>query len=321
MFKSIQALAAAAALVGALSHAPASAADRYVTIGGGGTGGTYFVVAAGMAKLLTDNMTDVSATSRISTGTLENVRLVGRKSVEFGIAGSSGAWATMQGEDPFQNEKYENLRYAMSGYSSVFQFLVPADSDIKSIADLKGKTLGIISGTTVTTWFPGVAQVYGIGDDYKASALNVTDLVDSMRDGDIDALIYAGAAPNPAISDLMNSRPMRLLAIDADKAEEVRKLMPYWTPVTFPKSTYPTMEEDILILSQPNLLITHADVPEDIVYNMVKVIAENGDYLKNIHPDAAKFNLENAGLAMVIPPHPGAAKYYQEKGVQLPASN
>ena len=299
---------------------PASAADRFVTVGGGGTGGTYYIVAAAIANLLEKNMPSVKATARISTGTLENTRLVGRGNAEFGLAGSSGPWAAAIGEDPFQKERYNNIRYVMTGYSSTFQMMVPAESPIKTVADFKGKRIGIVSGTTVTTWLPNVAEAYGVKGAYQGFALNPTELVDSLRDGNIDALVFAGAAPNPGMSDLAASKPMRFLSLDTEKAKAIEKLMPYWVPATMKKTMYPNMPQDVLALDAPNILMTHDKVPEDIVYGLVKAMVENQDALKAIHPLAAEFNLENVGRAMVVPPHPGAARYFKEKGINLPAS-
>jgi uncharacterized protein len=309
-------LGAVAAALG-LGAPQAQAQNAFLTIGGGTTGGAFYIISAGMARVIEKHNPEFKVTSRATSATIENTRLLGRKQIDFALAADNGPWAAANSAPPFEGEKYENIRYIVAGYTSPFHIIVPANSPIRTIADLKDKRVGILAGITAQDWFPRVAEVYGIKGGFRAFNLRAAELFDSLRDGNIDAAVYSGSAPTASITDLMTSRPMRFVPIDPEKAREVAKTHPFFFEYPIAKGIYPGVETDVPSIGNAILFVTHADVPEEVVYKVTKTLLENGDELRAIHPSAAEFNVGNAGRATVVPVHPGAARYYKERGLEL----
>lgn len=313
----IRQFTAAAIGMAALAGTGVQAAE-FVTIGGGSTGGAFFTISAGMARVIEQNIPNVKATARVTAATIENTRLLGQKKIQFALAAASGPYAAAKGIAPFPDEKYDNIRYVATGYSSPFQIIVPADSAMKSIADLADKRVGVLVGITAQEWFPRVAEVYGIKGKYKEFQLRAGELMTSLQDGNIDVAVFSGAAPAAAITDLASTRNVRFLSFGEKETAEVIKTHPFFFVSHIKAGTYPGLKEDVRSLFNPILIVTHAGVSDDLVYKVTQLLLETRrDELKAIHPNAADFSIENAGKSMVVPIHPGAAKFYKEKGVSL----
>jgi TRAP transporter TAXI family solute receptor len=205
----------------------------------------------------------------------------------------------------------------VAGYSSTLQMAVHKGSAFKSVADLKGKRIGVLSGITMQDWFPRIADVFGIKGQFKAFALRPAELQNSLRDGNIDASIYWGSAPASVLTDLTTAKPIRFLPVPATQAKNTQETHPYFFEKPLAKGTYNGIEADVPSLGVPILLVTRTGVSEDLAYNITKALMENNDALGKIHPKAAEFAIANAGKSMVIPPHPGVVRYFKEKGVTL----
>lgn len=299
--------------VGGNMQGPSAA--EFVTIGGGGTGGTFYAVAAGMARIIEKNVSGVKATARVTSATLENTRLLGRKQIELALVAANGPFNAATGKAPFVGEKINNIRYVVAGYSSTLQIAVPKDSEITSITQFKGKRIGVLVGITAQDWFPRVAEVFGIKDQYEAFALRPAELQTALRDGNVDSSVYWGSAPAAPLSDLTTSRDIRFLPVPAAQAKEVLKTHPFFFESVLPKGLYRGVDQDVVSLDVPILLVTRAELSDDLVYRMTKVLMEHNADLAKIHPKAGHFGMQNAGKSMVIPLHPGVARYYKEKGV------
>lgn len=313
-------LAAVAALACSIGTSGGTAlADEFVTFGGGSTGGTFFVVTAGMARLVDKYVDGVQATNRVTAATTENTRLLGREKIQFALTAASGPYAAAKGLPPFEGEMYDNVRYVATGYSSAFQIVVLEDSDVQSIADLAGKRVGVLVGITAEDWFPRLAELYDISGTYDAYNLRAGELMTSLRDGNIDVAVYSGSAPTPAITDVATGRSVRFIPIDQAQGEEmISTTHPFFSIGTIPAGTYPGLDQDITSLLNPILLVTHAGVSDDLVYQVTKLLLEDHhDELSAIHANAGEFNVEHAGQSMVVAPHPGAVRFYEEKGIAL----
>ncbi|WP_372624280.1 TAXI family TRAP transporter solute-binding subunit [Falsiroseomonas sp.] len=294
-----------------------AAAQTFLTIGGGSTGGAFSIVAAGMARVIEKHNPSLRVTSRATSATIENTRLLGRRQIDFALAADNGPWAALNSAPPFANERYDNIRYIVAGYTSPFHIIVHRDSPIRSVADLRDKRVGVLAGITSQDWFPRVAEVYGIKGAYQTFNLRAQELFDSLRDGNIDCAVYSGSAPTASIADLMQAKPMRFIPIEPDKARAVAQTHPFFFEYPIAANTYPAQPQDVPSIGNAILFVTHKDVPEEVVYAVTRTLLENTEELRAIHPNAADFNVGNAGRAMVVPVHPGAARYYREKNVNL----
>lgn len=314
------ALLLAAVVAALLPPGRAPAQERYMVIGGGSTGGVFFIVAAGMGRVIEKNLPNTRVTAQVTSGSVENIRLLGQKKIDCALTSADSAYHAANGSGPFATEKYTNIRYITRGYSSVLQMIVAGDSPIKSVGDLKGKRVGILIGITATEWFPLLARAYGLeqGKDFRVSVLRVSDLINALRDGNVDMSVYFAGAPTSTVTDLAMSRPLRFLPYDDEKADQVLKAGPYFFKAPLAKDVYPGVKENVPTLHIPILFVCRDDVPEPVVYGLTKALMERTEDLRQIHPEAASFGtIDNAGKSMVVPIHPGAARYYAEKGVKL----
>lgn len=320
MFARLTKTLSAAALALALASPWGSAhADEFITFGGGSTGGAFYIVAAGMARVVERHVDGVQATARVTAATTENTRLLGRERIEFALAAASGPYGAANGLPPFEGELYDNIRYVATGYSSPFQIVVDASSDVQSIADFPGKRVGILLGITAQDWFPRLAEIYGVDGQFETFELGAGELMTALRDGNVDVAVISAAAPTPAVSDLATSRQVRFIPVSREKAQEmIDTTHPFFYIDTITAGTYPGQDEEIESLFNPILLVTHAGVSEDLVYRVTQVLLdEHHDELSAVHADAGKFTLQNGGISMVVPPHPGAVKFYKENGIEL----
>jgi len=312
------AVLAAATAIGAILGAAPAQAQTFITFGGGSTGGAFHVISAGMARVVEKNVPNVRATARVTAATIENTRLLGQRRIEFALAASDGPFNAAHSKGAFANEKYDNIRYVATGYSSPFQIIVAANSNLRSISNLAGQRVGVLVGVTGQDWFPRVAETYGINGRFQQFLLRAAELMNSLRDGNIDAAVYSGAAPTPAITDLATSRPVRFVPIDRDRANQVIQTHPFFYFDAIPANTYPGQTEAVNTLFNPILLVTRADVPDDLVYAVTKALLDTHHAeLRAIHPAAGEFRTQNGGRSMVVPIHPGAARFYAEKGVTI----
>jgi TRAP transporter TAXI family solute receptor len=303
----------------ALPTAPARSQERFMVMGGGSTGGLFFIVAAGMGRVIEKHVPNTRVTAQVTSGSVENIRLLGQRRIDCALSSADGAYHAANQSGPFEKEKYTNVRYITRGYSSILQNIVMADSPIRSLADIKGKRVAILIGITAQDWFPSIAAAYGLkqGQDFRVSVLRATELINALRDGNADLSVYFAGAPTSTVTDIATSRPVRFLPLGEKEADEVIKRHPYFFRGPLAKGVYPGLNEDVQTLHVPILLVCREDVPTDVVYAMTKALMDNNEELKQIHPEAASFGLENAGKSMVVPIHPGAERYYREKGIRL----
>ncbi|BCV26052.1 TAXI family TRAP transporter solute-binding subunit [Gelria sp. Kuro-4] len=289
----------------------------YVTIGGGSTGGAMFIIAAGMANLAEKYIPGLKATSEMTTASVENARRVGRNELTFGLCTIDVALSALNGNREFASEgKYTDLRFVMRGYTTLFEAVVNENSSIKSIADLKGKKVAVLAGVTAESWWPSIAEAYGLTPgSYSSTILSNAECMDALRDGVVDAAITWSGLPTTAITDLATTKNIRFLPVEPDKAEVIIKDHPYFAQAVIPANTYKNQTEDVPSLSVAIILVTNNNVKEDVVYNFTKTLLEHQEELAAVHPMAGEFNKENAVKDCLIPMHPGAEKYYRKIGL------
>lgn len=320
MFRRLASLLGMAALILPLVGPGEQAqANEFVTFGGGSTGGAFYVITAGMARVVEQNVDGVQATARVTAATTENTRLLGRERIEFALAAGSGPYGAANGLPPFEDERYDNIRYIATGYSSPFQIVVDAASDVQSLDDLAGKRVGVLVGITAQDWFPRLAEVYGVDGEFETFELGAGELMTALRDGNVDVAIISAAAPSPSVTDLATSRDVRFIPVNREQAEEmIETTHPFFFVDSIPAGTYPGQDEEVQSIFNPILFVTHAGVPDDLVYRVTQVLLdENHEDLSAVHANAGQFSVDNAGISMVIPPHPGAERFYKEKGIEL----
>lgn len=294
------------------------AATEHLVFGGGATGGVFYIVASGMATLAQKYIPGVKASAEISAGSQENARRLAKGEQHFAMLSAEIGYQAYRKLREFKDSKdpLEDLRLVIYGYSSVTQIMVHEDSPIRSIADFKGKKIGVLIGPVAKSWVPIILDVYGLTvNDINAQNLGPAELMNALRDRQVEGVIYWGAAPTVAITDLCTTKNIRFLEFPDDKANIIAKDHPYFHKGVLPANTYRGQSADVKGLLTAITLSTTRHVKDDIVYNLTRAILTHNEELKHVHPNAALFNEKNAVGPAVIPYHPGAVKYYKEKGM------
>ncbi|MCR4441482.1 MAG: TAXI family TRAP transporter solute-binding subunit [Peptococcaceae bacterium] len=311
-------LAAGCSKGSAEKEAPKAETQKTLSIATGGSGGTYFVIGSGIAKLVEQYLPGYKLVVQSTAASTENTRLVGTRKVDFAITMPDSAFFGMKGEREFQgNEKYEKLRAVVSGHTSVLQGLVLEKSPIKSMADLKGKKVALSAPSSPSMYVAMAAlEAYGLKEgDYKPVFLSYAEMAEAVKNGSIDCGFVFAGVPTSSVMDLTTTTNIRILGMEENKADEILKKYPYFSKGKIPANTYKGQTNDLWVLTAPAILITHAEVSEEVVYNITKVILEHTKEMGEIHPAGLEWNLEDANQGVAIELHPGASKYLKEKGV------
>ncbi len=178
-----------------------AASVQFISIATGGTGGTYFILGSGMAKIIEKYVPNVKVSVESTAASTENIRLIAGKKVQLAIVMPDGAYFGYHGGREFKDTKYPNLRSVMAGHTSPMHFMVRSNSGIKSLADLRGKRVALSApGSTAVFMAESALEAYGLTrKDYKPMLLSYAEQADALRDGTIDmACIFAGAPASAA---------------------------------------------------------------------------------------------------------------------------
>jgi len=288
---------------------------KQISIGTAGTAGTYYIVGAGISKLLEKNL-GIRSTAEVTAGAVENVRLLESKKVELGMLTPEVADLALKGLKPF-SQKYD-LQAILPLYPNVNQFLVLKDSAIKSYADVKGKKISVGSpGSGILGSNQLLFDALEIPfSDFKPQYLSFAENAVALRNGSIDAAIVLTAAPSPFIMDIESTHSVRLVSITAAELKKVAGKYSYFTPYTIAKGTYKSLTADIPTFAAWKVVAVKREFPEEAVYQIVKTIFEHLDELQKVHPSVKFIKPENIGTVK-IPYHAGALKYFKEKGYQF----
>ncbi|NNG05128.1 MAG: TAXI family TRAP transporter solute-binding subunit [Inquilinus sp.] len=328
-----RALAGAAAALALLAAAFAAAQDiRFFTIGTGSTGGTYFPIGGMIASAISSppgappcerggscGVPGMIAVAQASSGSVENLENIRSGIIDSGLAQSDTAFWAYTGTGLYENiEPIEDLRAISHLYAEYIHIVVPAESDIQSIADLRGRRVSLGaegSGTLIDARI--LLEIYGLGENLIDSEfLSPEASSDLMLANELDAYFVVGGVPFLAVEDLAESMPIRLLPIDGEAVERLLEEQPFFSAVVFAEGTYPGIGEVPTVAVGADWL-TSATLDEELVYGITRALwhPTTRILLDNGHARGAEIRLEHALRGLAVPLHPGAARYYREAGL------
>jgi len=308
-------LVAAALGVAAL----ASAQSTRLSIGTGGTGGVYYPMGGGMAAILSKYVPGWEATAEVTGASVANLQLIGQGKQDFGFTMADAAYDAVSGLAKFKEKKVE-ARTLMVLYPNKMHVVTTEASGIKTLADLKGKRISTgepNSGTEVMAM--RLLEAAGIDKDVQRERLSVAEGVNAIKDRKIDALIWVGGLPTAAITDLATTPGITLKLIDhAQYADAMNKKWgPLYVKGTIPANTYKGQTADVGNLDVWNLLVADKKMSDQQAYTIVKTLIEKKDELVAVHREAKNITLDAQAAGSPIPFHPGARKYFEERGVKF----
>jgi TRAP transporter TAXI family solute receptor len=248
---------------------------------------------------------------------IANVRGIEEGKAEVGLGNSISTVDAMEGKAPF-NKPHANVCNVATLYPQYFQFVVLANAGIDKIADLKGKSITTQQrGNTGEQITRQLLEVNGVTyNDVKVSFVGYTDSVTQMQDGHAVAFGLNTQIPAGAIMDLAAARDIKILDLSSS-LEKMQKLNPGYKLVTIPKGTYPKQDKEVRVIGFFTHVVTSCKLPEDVVYTMTKVIADNTKTLATVAKDIASLTPKGMAEEIGVPFHPGAAKYYEEAGISV----
>jgi uncharacterized protein len=316
MFRTIISVLTTIALV-AGAIAPAMAQSQSMTIGTGSRGGTYFVYGRAIASLL-DEKLGGKVSTQVTQGPNQNIVLVDGRKAELGMVTMGvalQAWSGLGRWAP--GKKFTNIRALFPMYDTTFHFVTTEKSGIKSVADLNGRTVGVgpLMGTP-GTYYPLIFDALGPRVEIRNGSVN--DMVDKLDDGSIDAVAIAAGAPVPAFVEIEAKRPVRFFTFTDTERATLKQTFPELSEAVIPKGTYKTLTEDLKTLGIFNFFIAHKDMPEDLAYRITKTVLENTDAVTKGHLAGRETIAQNWERNTFLPFHPGAVRYYREKGIAIP---
>jgi len=292
------------------------AAGNNLVLATGGTAGTYYPFGGAMAKIWNAKIPGMNMTAQATGASVENVRLVNRGEAELAIVQSDTIDFAFNAKEAFK-EKLTKMSALAVLYPEVIQVVVRGDSKIDSFDDLKGMKIGVgAPGSGTEANFRQLCDVYGIKkEDVKAQYLSFAESAEQFKDKHIDAFIVTAGIPNAAIMDIGAQHSVKIINVSDDKAAQIVKKYPFLSAFTIPANTYKNQTAAVKTVAVNAVLIANADMKADVVYNLVKAMFDNQAELAMSHAKGKELSLKTASSGVSIPFHPGAIKYYKEKGL------
>lgn len=320
--KRIIAVIAAAACAFGVAGAGAQEKKVRISIGTGGTSGVYYPLGGGLASVLSKYVPGVDATAEVTGGSVANLQLIGGGKSELGFTMADSAWDAYNGLEKFKDKKV-GLRTLVVFYPNRMQVVTVDGKGIEKFADLKGKRISTgapASGTEVMSM--RLLEAHGLdpNKDVTRERLSIGESVNALKDGKIDALMWVGGVPTPGLTDLAATPGKKIKLIDhGDGAEGMRKKYgPIYVKNRILANAYPGEPRETTNVDVWNLLVVPESADENLIYQITKTMFEKKDELVKVHKDAAFLSLDTQMTgASPIPFHPGALRYFKEKGLKV----
>lgn len=300
----------------ALTAAPASAM-KFLSFGTGSPAGTYYFLGAGFASIINNNVPGVRVAAESTAASTENARLLIRGEMEMGLA-CMGTLSDLKAA----GMDVDQIRLVAVGHTSDTHWIVRKDSQIQSIKDFKGKTIGVgPAGSATLNIYSKKHLNTGWGltfDDFSPKYISFSEVTRGIRDNTIDAGLIAAGAPLASVMELARDIPIRLIEVEPDALKTLRAAHSNVVPLVIPAGSYSGIDKDVHTYTLPQMWICRKDLPEDLVYKIIQAVYEHEEEKNAIHPLAKMYKIENAFRGTPGVPvgfHPGAIKYYKEKGI------
>jgi TRAP transporter TAXI family solute receptor len=294
---------------------------KMISIATGGTGGVYYPYGGGIANVISKYIPGVQATAEVTAASVDNCKLIDAGKAELGFMGADVAWDAYQGQLKGYSKKIP-LRAVAVLYPNVTSLIVLDGKGIHQVSDLKGKRISTgapNSGTEVKS--TRILEAYGIhpDKDVKREKLSFVESVGALRDRKIDAVFVDGGLPLSAVMDLTAAPGVKVKFLDHGDAvpKMVAKYGPVYYVFEIPKGTYPAIDYRSKVVANANFLACHEKLDEKLIYHITRALFDYKPELVKVHKEAENLTLENAVKGSPVPFHPGAARYYGEKNLEV----
>ncbi len=311
---------AAALAVAAVVSGSAAAQQKTYSIGTGGTGGVYYPLGGAIANVLSKYLPGVQATAEVTGGSVDNLKLIGSGDADIGMSTADSALEAFEGQGVYRDTGKIPACTIANLYQSFIHVVALDGSGVNSIPDMKGKRVSVGSaGSSTEVAADRLMEVAGLNpkSDVQRDNLSVAESVAAMKDRKIVAFFWIGGLPTAAVTDLVATPNLKVKFIPTEQyLQQMRaKYGPVYTAFALPKATYAGLEADVPGIGVGNIFFVNAKMPEQQVYDILKTIFDNLGEVQGVHPEAKSLSIETAARGSSIPFHPGAIRFYTEKGV------
>ncbi|MEQ1614278.1 MAG: TAXI family TRAP transporter solute-binding subunit [Hyphomicrobiaceae bacterium] len=295
---------------------------KQLSIATGGTGGVYYPLGGGFANILSKALPGVTATAEVTGGSVANLQLLGSGKADLAYVQVDASWDAINGLDKFTSGKLP-IQALVVMYANHMHVVTVEGTGINKIEDLKGKRISTGSPGSATEVFAfRVLEAAGIDKDkdVKRERLGVAESVNALKDKKIEAFLWVGGLPTAAVTDLAATPSTKLKLLDiAQLVEKMNaKYGPLYTAASIPKATYTGLDVDNKNVTVWNLMAVNAKMDEQLAYDLTKTMMEKRADLAQVHKEALNIKDENQTSKKAgIPWHPGALKYFKEKGIKV----
>ncbi len=291
----------------------------YVNIATGGTGGVYYPLGGALAKVYNDKLENIVANSQSTGASVENIGLILDDEAEIAFIQNDITYYAAEGVEMFDDkDKATDLRGMAIWYPEVVQIVASKASGVKTVEDLKGKKVAVgAPGSGTEANARQILEAHGITyDDINADYLSFADAATNLQDGNVDAAFVTAGLPTAAIVELTTSTDVVVVQVDKAKIAELNAQYPFYTEVVIEAGTYKDQDADVVTTAVMAMLVVHKDLDEELMYELTKAMFENKDIIDETHDRGKDLKLDTALDGMPIELHPGAERYYNEKGIK-----
>lgn len=298
----------------------------FISIGTGGPTGVYFIAGNQICSLMNraaevakaEGQPFLRCNAPASGGSIYNLNALKSKDLDFGVVQSDWQYHAFKGSSKFEGNEFPELRAVFSLHSEPFQILVAKNSGITNWEGLKGKRVNIgNAGSGQRGTFETLLAAYGLDKSFfsLATELNSTEQSGALCNGNIDAFGYSVGFPNAGVAQATDGCGAAIIPLDGDPVKKLVEERPFFRFTRIQRGTYSTLNEDVMTFGVTATLVTRADQPDDVVYALVKAVFDGFEDFKRYHPvfnSLVPKEMITDGLS--APLHPGAVRYYKEKG-------
>lgn len=287
-----------------------------ISIGSGGTGGTYYPMMAAVAEVVTNDVKEVkNATAQVTAASFENVRLLQKGYIQFAITNAASIYDGYRGNKPFK-EKLNKLRTICWGHGSDLHIVSLKGSGIDTFEAIKGKRFSVgAPGSGAEVEMKRILEIYGLTyKDFKVHFLSYSEAVNALKDGRIDVGVVNAGIPVASVMDLAIVKAINLITIPDAMMDKVIDKYPIYDKFVIPAGTYRGVDKDLKVLTSPATFSCSADLSDDLVYKVTKAVYKKMPWLiETIHQGFKRWEFR-PDIKRLAPLHPGAEKFYKEMG-------
>ena len=282
-------------------------------------GGTYYIYGEELAHILAERL-GLPVNPLPTQGSVHNVKLVESGGAQLGLTTMGVALEGWNGiGDWTAGKRFRNMRALHPMYDTPFQAVALRRSGISKLTQLDGKRIGIgARAGSSAAYIPAIVKVLGVSAEMLYGSID--NVAAELIAGDVDAVMRLTGAPVPAIEEVEAKEPITFVSLSPEQIETIRKAMPEFSPSNVAAGTYRLLEQDYVTIGMFNFAIGRADLPNDLVYQLVKTVFENQPRLVKAHSAARETIPQNVDKNTFLPFHPGAIRYYREIGIKIPES-